>query len=60
MEKEQQGHHHGDHHDGSDDAEHRLLTAVNVLFARGALVVSWVIYEFLLNKPIAINFTVMR
>ena len=40
MEKEQQGHHHGDHHDGSDDAEHRLLTAANVLFARGALVVS--------------------
>ena len=40
MEKEQQGHHHGDHHDGSDAAERRLLTAANVLFARDALVVS--------------------
>jgi len=26
--------------------------------ARSSL--AWVIYEFLLNKPIAINFTVMR
>ena len=60
MEKEQQGHHHGDHHDGSDDAEHRLLTAANVLFARGALVVSLSHVRVLLQKSVDFNLTVTR
>ena len=60
MEEEQQGNHQCDRQNGADDGEHHLLTAANVLFARGALVVSLSHVRVLLQKTVDFNLTVTR
>ena len=60
MEEEQQGNHQCDRQNGAGDGEHHLLTAANVLFARGALVVSLSHVRVLLQKSVDFNLTVTR
>jgi len=60
MEEEQQGNYQCDRQNGADDGEHHLLTAANVLFARGALVVSLSHVRVLLQKTVDFNLTVTR